>query len=61
MGLGRHAVAFVALVINLWLGGDLVQEWLGRYGRAAFEGSLILAYLTIVLGVRVRRERPPAD
>ena len=61
MGLGKHIAVFVALVINLWLGGDLIEEWLGRYGRAAFEGSLILGYLTIVLGVRIRRERPPAE
>jgi hypothetical protein len=48
---GTHALIFVALVINLWAGGDLVQLWLGGAARQLFELAVILGYLWFVLGI----------
>ena len=31
MGLWRHLVVFAALVVNLWVGGDLVEAFAGHY------------------------------
>ncbi len=48
----------VALVVNLWLAGDLVEAWLGPYVRTAFEITLIFGYIWFVVGMRViRRSR----
>ena len=52
MGFGRHLLAFAALVVNLWLGGDLVEALAGHVVRSAFELLLILGYAVLVLGVR---------
>lgn len=41
-----------ALVVNLWLGGDLVNAVAGHYARGGFELLLILAYMVVVLRVR---------
>ncbi len=41
-----------ALVVNLWLGGDLVEAVAGRYARGGFELLLILGYMVLVLRVR---------
>ncbi len=52
MGFGRHLLVFAALVVNLWLGGDLVEALAGHAVRSAFELLLILGYAVLVLGVR---------
>lgn len=41
---------FAAIIVNLWLGGDLVEAWAGRLARTAFEVLLILGYVVLVLG-----------
>ncbi len=51
MGWPRHLVIFAALIVNLWLGGDLVEALGGRYARGAFEVLLILGYLWFVVGL----------
>ena len=59
----RHLVIFVALLVNLWLGGQLVEELAGRQLRVLFEVLLILGYLWLVVGIgrllRDRRDEPP--
>ncbi len=59
----RHALIFVALVVNLWVGGDMVESIAGRYARGGFELLLISGYLVFVLRV-VRLfqsdEQPPS-
>jgi hypothetical protein len=52
MGWGKHAAVVVAMVINLWVGGDLVEAWLGHLARSVFELVLILGWLTVVVGTR---------
>ena len=53
-----HLVIFVALVVNLWLAGDVVEAWLGHYVRGAFEMTLIFGYMWFIVGMRViRRSR----
>ena len=42
----------VALVVNLWLGGNLVEAWAGHLARAGFELLLILGYLVLVVRMR---------
>lgn len=49
MGLGRHLLALAALAVNLWIGGDLVEQWLGHYARGGFELALISGYMLLVL------------
>ncbi|MSQ36465.1 MAG: hypothetical protein EXR63_04935 [Dehalococcoidia bacterium] len=57
--LAWQLLAFAALVVNLWLGGDYVEAWFGHIARAAFEIALIVAYVLIVIGTRVLpRSRP---
>jgi hypothetical protein len=46
-------LAIVALAVNLWVGGDLVEEWFGAGMRSAFEFLLILGYMTVGVGMRV--------
>jgi hypothetical protein len=56
-----HAAIFVALVVNLWFGGDLIEAWLGHGARSVAELTLIVAWLTLVIGMRVPlpwRRRP---
>lgn len=48
-----HALVFVALVVNLWAGGDLIQLWLGGPARQFFEIVVIFGYLWFVLGITV--------
>ncbi|MDA0366653.1 MAG: hypothetical protein O3B31_00055 [Chloroflexi bacterium] len=48
-----HVLIFVALVTNLWAGGDLIQLWLGGPARQCFEVVLIFGYLWFVLGITV--------
>ena len=53
-----HLVIFAALIVNLWLAGDVVEAWLGPYVRTGFELTLILGYLWFIVGIRViRRSR----
>jgi hypothetical protein len=52
IGITRHIVVFVALVINLWVGGDLIEAWAGTTWRTAFELTLILGWMTIIVGMR---------
>lgn len=49
MLLGKHLLLLAALVVNLWLGGDLVEAWAGHAVRSAFEATLILGYLGLVI------------
>lgn len=48
-----HVLIFVALVTNLWAGGDLIHLWLGGPARQGFEVVLIFGYLWFVLGITV--------
>ena len=48
-----HAAILVALVVNLWVGGDLVEARFGHAVRSAFELALIGAWLVLVVGMRV--------
>ena len=61
LSLMAHLLIFGALVVNLWIGGDLIEAWAGAVVRTAFEALLILAYAWFVLGVDrlFRREEPP--
>jgi hypothetical protein len=52
LDLRMHVLAIVALGVNLWVGGDLIERWLGGGARTAFELLLILAYMLVVLGMR---------
>jgi hypothetical protein len=49
VGLGRHLLVLTALIVNLWIGGDLVEAWAGHLVRSIFEGALIFGYLALVL------------
>ena len=51
MGWWRHLLVFAALVVNLWVGGDLVEAAAGGAARWAFEGALILGWLWFVVGL----------
>ena len=51
MGLWRHLLVFAALVVNLWVGGDLVEAAAGGMARVGFEALLILGYLWFVIGL----------
>ena len=56
-GFGTHLAVFLALVVNLWFGGDLVEgalEWTGwgHVIRSALEITLIGAWLILVIGMR---------
>ncbi|MFA7249648.1 MAG: hypothetical protein WC273_08450 [Dehalococcoidia bacterium] len=52
LGWGAHACVLLALVVNLWFGGDLVEAWLGHLARSAIEILLIGAWLVLVVGIR---------
>lgn len=57
LDLRMHVVAIVALVVNLWVGGDFIEGWLGAGARTAFELALILGYMMVVLGMRAPLRR----
>ena len=65
MGFGRHLLVLGALAVNLWIGGDLVEAWVGQYARVGFELALIFGYLLHVLripfGVGRMRPQDPAE
>jgi hypothetical protein len=63
ISLPLHLVVLVALIVNLWFGGDMVEAWAGYVARAFFEILLILGYVVLVIGMRVplrwwRRDKP---
>jgi hypothetical protein len=49
LNLPMHVLVLAALVVNLWVGGDLIEVWAGHLARVAFEALLILGYLVFVL------------
>lgn len=56
-GFWTHLGVFLALVVNLWFGGDYVEAWFGWTGfghmvRSALELLLIGAWLILVIGMR---------
>jgi hypothetical protein len=63
VGLWRHLLVFAALVVNLWVGGDIVEAFAGPVVRGAFELVLILGYLWFVIGLggllRRSTDEPP--
>ena len=68
LGFGTHLAIFLALVVNLWFGGDLVEARLGHVVRSALEIALIGAWLILVIGMRAPwpfrwpgKRRPPED
>ena len=62
IGPATHLLVLAALIVNLWLGGDLVEGLAGHLARAAFEVALIAGYVILVLGFRVRgRSDRPDD
>lgn len=57
LGWAMHAAILLALIVNLWFGGDLIEAWLGgarlaHVVRSALELSLIGAWLILVVGMR---------
>ena len=61
MGLWRHLLVFGALVVNLWVGGDLVEAFAGGMARVGFEALLILGYLWFVIGLSRLLRGDPDD
>jgi hypothetical protein len=69
LSISTHVAAFIALVLNLWLAGDLVETLAGHYARGGFEMLLIVGYAVFVLGIRIplafwrrpEEEPPPRD
>jgi len=51
-GFGTHLAVFLALVVNLWFGGDYIEAWFGHWVRSALELVLIGAWLILVIGMR---------
>lgn len=56
-----HLLVGLALVVNLWVGGGLLYEVVGRYARTLFEITLIFAYLHFAWGYPGRLRPPPED
>ena len=64
LGWGMQLAIFVALVVNLWFGGDIIEEHFGHVVRAASEITLIGTWLVLVMGMRAPlpwRRRKPED
>ena len=70
LGWLAQAGILLALVMNLWIGGDLVEGWLGgarfaHIARSVLEIALIGAWLILVVGMRApfpwRRPKPEDD
>ncbi len=70
LGWAAQAGILLALVVNLWIGGDLVESWLGgarfaHIARSVLEIALIGAWLILVVGMRAplpwRRPKPEDD
>jgi len=49
----KNIVSIAALIIILWIGGNLFEEFSGPIWRAIFEFLLILIYVIIVLKFRI--------
>jgi len=49
----KNIAAIAALIVILWVGGNLFEEFIGRIWRAIFEFLLILMYAIVVLKFRV--------
>lgn len=60
MSLTRHLLAGTALLVNLWVGGDLIEAEWGLIWRSVFEIVLIAGYLVFVWGYPARL-RPPRE
>lgn len=56
-----HFLVGVALIVNLWIGGELLYEFAGRYARTGFEFVLIFAYLHFIWGYPGRLRRPTEE
>ena len=69
LGWGTHVAIFLALVVNLWFGGDIVEAWLGgarlaHIARSVLEIALIGGWLILVIGMRAPlpwRRKPEDD
>ena len=66
LGWTAQAAILVALVVNLWFGGDLLEQWLGATAfahvvRALLELTMISAWLILVVGMRAPWKRPPSS
>ncbi len=61
LNLTMHVLVLAALVVNLWVGGDLVEAWAGHLARVGFEGVLILGYLVLVLQMGLPLRPPPRE
>ena len=49
----KNIAAIAALIVILWIGGNLFEEFIGRIWRAIFEFLLILMYAIVVLKFRI--------
>jgi hypothetical protein len=56
-----HVLVLAALVVNLWVGGDLIEAWAGHLARVGFEAVLILGYLVVVLRMGLPLWPPPRE
>jgi hypothetical protein len=56
-----HVLVLAALVVNLWVGGDLVEAWAGHMARVGFEVVLIFGYLVLVLQLGLPLRPPPRE
>jgi len=66
LSLTTRVAALIALIANLWIGGDYIEGWFGHTARSGAELLLMLGYAVFVLGVRVplafwRRPQEPPD
>ena len=55
LSITTHVAAAIALVINLWVAGDLVELWLGHSVRNGFELLLTFGYAVSSSGFACRR------
>ncbi len=51
MSLISHLVVLGLLIIDLAVGGPLIDQLAGRWGLIGFEFLLILGYMLLVLGI----------
>ena len=45
----KHVVIFSILVFNLWVGGILIEIYVGTFYKFLFESVLILGYLAFIV------------
>ena len=53
IGWAAHFGILMALLVNLWVGGDLVEARFGHVVRSGLELLLIASWLVLVVGMRV--------